>query len=151
MAVMDYTGKAIPEVCWGTTTTTSDATRDWQYYALEPIKKYAIRIEGDMSISGNISSKQWDKLEEEVKKLKEANKMAQMGLFEVYVVDTKNRKYMSNILIAKDESAAKLKQAQGLQRWLDDNKINEDFIEYFVRTVGIWKDKKPKEVKIVKE
>ncbi len=132
--------------------TTSGTTTGWDYILVDVDgQECAIKIDGDMSISGKISSKQWDELEEEVNKLKEANKMAQMGLFEVYVVDTKNRKYMSNVLIAKDESAAKLKQAQGLQRWLDDNKVNEDFIEYFVRAIGVWEDKKPKEVKIVKE
>jgi len=108
--------------------------------------KYAIKIDGDMSISEKISSKQWEELEKEVKKLKEANKMAQMGLYEVVVVDTKKRKIIvKNIVIARNEDKAKMKVVIGHATDISDD------VEFFVRCIGAWEDRKPKEVKIVKE
>lgn len=125
--------------------TTSDTNVDWKYHTAS---EYAIKIDGDMSISGKISSKQWEELEKEVKKLKEANKMAQMGLYEVNVVDTKkNEEVAENIrVIARDEDKAKMVALTEIGKSFDI-----DNCTFFVRCIGVWEDKKPKEVKIVKE
>lgn len=128
-------------------TTTTDTTSNWSYIpTMVDGQEYAIKIDGDMSISGKIDSKQWEELEKEVNKLKEANKMAQMGLFEVYVVDAKKGKLLiHNDIVAKNEDKAKLRVAMGHGTDIPDD------VEFFVRCIGTWESRKPKEVKIVKE
>ncbi|KKN72805.1 hypothetical protein LCGC14_0406600 [marine sediment metagenome] len=132
-----------------TITATAGGTQDWPDIPVAVSgQEYARRIDGDMSISGKISSKQWEELEEEVNKLKEANKMAQMGLYEVNVVNTKkNEEVEENIrVIAKDEDRAKMVALTEIGKSFDI-----DNCEFFVRCIGQWESKKPKEVKIVKE
>jgi len=102
-----------------------------------------------MRISGKIDSKQWEELEKEVKKLKEANKMAQMGLYDVNAVDMKKAIAFDRFrVIAKDESQAKLKAAKLFGNEVD---LGDDNVVVFVQLLGQWQSEKPKEVKIVKE
>ena len=69
-----------------------------------------------------------------------------MGLYEVYIVETKTPKVLeSDTVIAKNEERAKIKVAVRFGEY------DSDYIEFFVRCIGQWESKKPKEVKIVKE
>lgn len=71
-----------------------------------------------------------------------------MGLYEVAVVNIKtNTQLGTETAIAKTEDGAKLKVI-GL---LDIFHEEPDELEFFVRCVGQWESKRPKEVKIVKE
>lgn len=70
-----------------------------------------------------------------------------MGLYQVYIVDTKKNIVLHTpVIIAKSEDRAKMKAVK-----LDDIDMDNDYIEVFVDLVGQWGSKKPKEVKIVKE
>ncbi len=131
-------------ISWNNTITTSNVTQDWQYY---PPQEYAIKIDGDISISGKISSKQWEKLEEEVKKIKEANKMAQVGLYEVYVVDKKNKVFVGKESVISDDIARAIMIAT---KRMDIDVENEN-LAMEAKMVMQWESKKPKEVKIVKD
>jgi len=69
-----------------------------------------------------------------------------MGLYEVYVVDTKKGKLLfHNDIVAKSEDKAKLRVAMGQSPDIPDD------VEFFVNCIGQWESKKPREVKIVKE
>ena len=69
-----------------------------------------------------------------------------MGLYEVYVVDTKKGKLLiHNDIVAKNEDKAKLRVAMGHGTDIPDD------VEFFVHCIGTWESRKPKEVKIVKE
>ena len=71
-----------------------------------------------------------------------------MGLYEVNVVDTKkNQEVLENLrVIAKDEDKAKMFAVTELGKPLDIENH-----QFFVRCIGQWESRKPKEVKIVKE
>lgn len=97
----------------------------------------ALDITGNTSINGDLTV---------TGKIKGGKDM--MGLYEVNVVDTKkNEEVAENIrVIARDEDKAKM-MALG-----EIGKIfNIDNCTFFVRCIGQWESKKPKEVKIVKE
>jgi len=127
------------------TTTEIANISDWSYIpALSQIPEYAVNIDGNMTISGTIDSKEINKLKEEVKKIKEANKMAQMGLYEIYVVNKKENLHAKNTVIAKDDRIAERKVGFP-EVWDLDNLV------FFTRCIGQWKSEKPQKVKIVKE
>lgn len=107
---------------------------------LEEVKygydNYGFRVEGtDTLIDGNLKV---------TGKIKGGNDM--MGLYEVNVVDTKkNEEVAENIrVIAKDEDGAKMMALEEIGKTLDINRV-----VFFVRCIGTWESKKPKEVKIV--
>lgn len=69
-----------------------------------------------------------------------------MGLYEVTAINTKeNKELFCNRVIANSEDKAKIKAAKGFDKDIPDE------VEFFVCLVGQWEEKKPKEVKIVKE
>lgn len=70
-----------------------------------------------------------------------------MGLYEVYVVNTKTQSVHHQKVFAKDEVGARVKAL----RTADPIGFPDDNVEIFVNLIGQWEDKKPKEVKIVKE
>jgi len=71
-----------------------------------------------------------------------------MGLYEIDVVDTKKHEIIESgmMTIAKDETRAKMRVAKTYNLDLDN-----EYLEFFVRCIGQWESRKPKEVKIVKE
>ena len=89
-----------------------------------------------------ITANQWNALEI----MNQGGEKDMMGLYEVYVVDTKkNTKVLVNDIIAKNEERAKMTVCNGF-----DAPVPEE-CEFFVRCIGQWESRKPKEVKIVKE
>jgi len=102
--------------------------------ALDP--GYVLRVDGQALINGDLTVSG---------QIKEVKNM--MGLYDVYVVDTKKGKVIiHNEVVAKDEDKARIRVAIG--HTID---LVPDSIEFFVRCIGTWEDKKPREVKIVKE
>jgi len=94
------------------------------------------KINGDLTITGEIKGGEKD----------------MMGLYEVYVVNTKKEGGVPYLIFAKNEDTAKLKCARkALHAGVGELDEEENDLEYFVRCIGQWKSKKPKEVKIVKE
>lgn len=80
--------------------------------------------------------------------INEGGEKDMMGLYEVYVVDTKAKHVVTNDrVIAKDADKAKLSVAAKLS---PQSEFPEN-LEFFVRCIGEWRDERPKEVKIVKE
>ena len=71
-----------------------------------------------------------------------------MGLYELDIVDTKKHKLIEYAVrrIARGEIKAKMMVAKDYN--LD---LENEYLEIFVRCIGQWESRKPKEVKIVKE
>jgi len=67
-----------------------------------------------------------------------------MGLYEVYVVETKKQLFAVDQIIAKEARIAERKTN------IPDD-YNLDDCVFFTKLIGEWESKKPKEVKIVKE
>lgn len=108
-----------------------DNSDAWEYQG------YAFRVDGQTLINGDLT------VSGQIKEVKDM-----LGLYEVYVIDTKAKHIVTNDrLIAKDEDKAKLQVAASLNPQSDF----PENLEFFVRCIGQWEDKRPKEVKIVKE
>jgi len=100
------------------------------------VSSYALDITGNTNINGDLKV---------TGKIIGGNDM--MGLYEVYVVNTKKQNVHHQKVFAKDEVGARVKAL----RMADPIGFPDDDVEIFVNLIGQWTSKKPKEVKIVKE
>jgi len=78
--------------------------------------------------------------------INEGGEKDMMGLYEVIAVDTKKGvKLLHSDVVATDGDKAKMKVAFGFEKEVPEH------VEFFVRCIGQWESRKPKEVRIVKE